>query len=625
MPEKLRPSFTVTEEILGQLKKLIPEAFKDNMLDFDALQDALSGYTEDIDSDDSFFGLYWPGKKAAKKASLRPPTQSLVPVSGDGVDEDTTKNIYIEGENLEVLKLLRKAYAGRIKMIYIDPPYNTGNDFLYKDDFSETEESFMLKTGQIDSEGITQTTNKRSDGRFHSNWCSMIYPRLKLARDLLSEDGVIFISIDDNEVAQLRKICDEIFGEENFVANLVWANKEGGGSSDSKYFKTKHEYIYCYAKEYGKLLINQDIQEEDKSYNYQDEYLSERGKYKLIKLNSFSIQYSSSLDYPIEYKGEFIYPSEKGKRGCWRWSKKRYEWGLANGYIVIKKGADGDNKIYTKQYFKVDIDGNNIIRGLPPIALIEKYSSTMASKQIEDLLGSHTFDYSKPWNLIFHIIKNATNTDSLILDFFSGSATTAHAVMQLNAEDGGNRKFIMVQIPEQCNEKSEAAKAGYKNICEIGKERIRRAGKKIKQEAGEKAKNLDIGFKVYRAESSNYKKWHDYTGNNIKEAEDMFRQFENPLVDNWKPENLLTEIMLLEGFPLDSVITDLKAFAKNTIKKIESDFCEHNLYVCLDREIHSDTIQNLSLEDNDIFICLDSAISDQDKARLDDKGQLKTI
>jgi adenine-specific DNA-methyltransferase len=247
MAGKLRPSFNINEETFNQLKKLIPEVFKDGMLDVGSLQDALSGYTEEIDTDDKYFGLYWPGKREAKRAAVILPRGSLIPVPGDGVDEDSTKNIYIEGDNLEVLKLLLKSYAGRVKMIYIDPPYNTGNDFVYKDVFSESAEEYWQKTGQVDESGVSTTTNKSASGRFHSNWCSMIYPRLKLAREFLSDDGVIFISIDDNEVAHLRKICDEIFGEENNLGQLVWKKKYTGGKHSST-FADYHEYILVYSK-----------------------------------------------------------------------------------------------------------------------------------------------------------------------------------------------------------------------------------------------------------------------------------------------------------------------------------------------------------------------------------------
>jgi adenine-specific DNA-methyltransferase len=556
---------TETRDASGNLVKTV---------NFDTLKsllgDVVEGRAESYD-------FTWVGKREALIEADAPIRKTLRPAKADSVNWDTTQNLYIEGDNLDVLKLLTDSYLGKVKMIYIDPPYNTGKDFVYKDEFTMDKDEYDEDTKRVDDDGnVNFKENMATNPRFHSDWCSMIYPRLKVARNLLTDDGVIFISIDDNEQANLRKICDEVFGASNFVADLIWTNKEGGGSSDSKWYKIKHEHIIVYAKSIENLIINQEAQLEDGSYNYQDDFVLERGKYKLIKLNSFSIQYSQSLDYPIEYNGETIYPSENGKRGCWRWSKQRYEWGAKNGFIVIKKGADGETKIYTKQYFKVDNDCKPINRSLPPLALIDKYSSTGATKQMEELLGAHIFDYSKPLSLVKDLIKNATNNGSLILDFFSGSATTAHAVMQLNAEDGGNRKFILVQLPEKTDENSEAYKAGYKNICEIGKERIRRAGKKIletiqsnqqmnlidmaeyiKNEglfdfAGRlKAKNIvDMGFRVFKLDDSNFMDVHFSAG---KLAEmSIFDTLAENLKEDRTAEDLLYSCILEWGLSLSS-------------------------------------------------------------------------
>ena len=621
MPEKLRPSFNVTEETVKELKKLIPEVFKDGLLDFEALQDALSGYSEDIGTDDKHFGLYWPGKKEAKKAATIPARGSLIPVPGDGVNEDTTKNIYIEGDNLEVLKLLQKSYASRIKMIYIDPPYNTGEDFIYKDDFSETIEEYWLKTGQMGESGIVTTTNKSASGRFHSNWCSMMYPRLRLARDFLSDDGIIFISIDGNEVAQLLKICDEIFGEENFVGLISRATGTTTGQ-DANRFGSSLDYLLVYCKSSFKLS-GIDLSEKDiRRFNHEDA----RGKYSLLQMrktgNSDRREDRPTMYYPvISPNGKQVFPmGPTGYESNWRFGVDTYKEYLSKDMIVWQTSRNGEIIPYVKYYLEgrtkqisnlwTDIDGNK-----------------KGSIELKSILDNKVFNNPKPIELIKKILKisECTNND-IILDFFSGSATTAHAVMQLNAEDGKNRQFIMVQLPELCDEKSEAIKAGYKNICEIGKDRIRKASKKIKENDKLILSNLDMGFKVFRLAPSNYKKWQNYTGIDIKEAEDMFSQFESPLIEDWKPENLLTEVMLLEGFQLDSEISSLKNFPKNKVQRVSSGFCEHNLYICLDRDIYAETIKALSLGENDIFICLDNAITDQDKMRLDDKpGRIKTI
>ena len=376
---------------------------------------------------------------------------------------DTTENLYIEGDNLEALKLLQKDYNNKIKMIYIDPPYNTEKNFIYKDTFR----------------------NKRKKECRHSGWLNMMYPRLKLARDLLSDDGVIFISIDDNEVSNLKKICDEVFGESNFIAQLIWKKKQGGGN-DSSHVVVEHEYIIVFSKKESNLKLNLDknYKLDDKLYPYSDS----KGDYGLITLDKASIQFSKSLVFEItDPKGEKYYPRVvKGKQSCWRWSKAKVD--AEYDKLVFKNG-----KVYTK-YYRPD--------GVTPKSLLidSIYGRTESgSDDIKSLFSNKPFSYPKPINLIKHCI-SVGSSSGIILDFFSGSATTAHAVMQLNAEDKGNRKFIMVQLPEECDKKTEAYKVGYKNICEIGKERIRRAGDKIVEENKDKEgiEDLDIGFKVIK-------------------------------------------------------------------------------------------------------------------------------
>ncbi len=392
----------------------------------------------------------------------------------------------------------------KVKMIYIDPPYNTGNDFVYHDDFARSQAEEDLFAGNVDELGNRYRKNTDSNGKYHSDWCSMIYSRLMVARSLLDEDGVIFISIDDNEQKNLKNICDEVFGENNFIADLIWANKEGGGSSDSRLFRIKHEHILCFAKRIENIDIKGvPISNQDR-YKGKDEHFAIRGPYYLQKLGMGSIQYSESLDYEIICPdGTMVKPADNngGKKACWRWSKEKYIKNSAIGFVEIKKDSNNIWTVYTKQYMNCDNDGNIIKRTQRPMGIIEEYSSTQAAKLLRNM--SIPFDYSKPIELISYLIDRYCLNDSIILDFFSGSATTAHAVMQLNSEDGGNRKFIMVQLPEATDEKSEAYKAGYKNICEIGKERIRRAGNKIKEEHPE-AKDLDTGFRVFRIDESNF-------------------------------------------------------------------------------------------------------------------------
>ena len=449
-------------------------------VNFELLKQMLS---PDVVDGDEAYEFTWVGKKAAIVEANKPIRKTLRPCVAESKDWDTTENLYIEGDNLEVLKLLQESYLGKVKMIYIDPPYNTGNDFIYADDFMRSQEEENAQMGMYDEDENRLFKNTDTNGRFHSDWCSMIYSRLMLARNLLNQAGCVFVSISDIEITNLRRICDEIFGSSNFVADLIWANKEGGGSSDSKLFRIKHEHILCYCKDINQIsIIGVPISNADR-YKGSDEYESTRGKYYLQKLGMGSIQYSISLDYPIEAPdGSFVMPADNnnGRKACWRWSQEKFNRNKERGFIEIKKDSSGLWTVYTKQYMNCDNEGNLIERTQRPMGIIDEYSSTQASKLLESMQLGSFFSYSKPVDLIKYLIARLDLADGIVLDFFSGSATTAHAVMQLNAEDGGHRKFIMVQLPEPCDEASEAYKAGYKNICEIGKERIRRAGMKIK-------------------------------------------------------------------------------------------------------------------------------------------------
>ena len=501
----------------GKIKRMVNFDTLRQLLGDDAVEDAPEAYE-----------FNWVGKQAARGEVLRPISKTLRPVKEDSVDWDNTQNLYIEGDNLEVLKLLQKSYLGKVKMIYIDPPYNTGNDFVYHDDFARSQAEENLAAGIVDELGNRFIKNTDSNGRYHSDWCSMIYSRLMIARSLLTEDGVIYISINDTEQKNLRNICDEVFGGSNFVADLVWANKEGGGSSDSKLFRIKNEHIICYAKNKELVEIKGTPITNADRYKGRDEYYQERGPYYLQKLGMGSIQYSASLDYRILCPdGTYTTPMENnnGKKACWRWSRDKFYKNSSLGFVDIKKDPNGVWIVYTKQYMNCDNEGNIIERTQRPMGIIEEYSSTQAAKMLKSM--EIPFDYSKPIDLLKYLIDRQANKDLVVLDFFSGSSSTAHAVMQLNSEDGGNRKFILVQLPEETPDDSEAHKAGYKNICEIGKERIRRAGKKIKEENPLTTQDLDTGFRVFRVDSSNYeevehtpKEWNqqelDLFLNNIK-------------------------------------------------------------------------------------------------------------
>lgn len=462
-----------------------------------------------VEDSEEMYQFTWPGKQSARREAATPIADTLRPVTEDSVDWDTTQNLYIEGDNLRVLKLLQKSYMGKVKMIYIDPPYNTGNDFVYHDDFKTSLADEELAAGNIDEEGLRYRKNLDGNGRFHSDWCSMMYSRLLVARSLLTEDGVIFISIDDHEVHNLRKICDEVLGARNFVAELVWKSKSGG-ANDSRFFATDHEYVLTYAKNTDSLSINIDKNATVTTvYNQKDE----KGEYSLDRLDKQSLGYIESLDFPIIAPDGTTYtvyhrnPNQKIAR--WRWSKETVE--KRFNELVFK-----DGNVYTKNYKK---EGS-----IPRSLLIEeRFGRTRTGKtDFTSLFEGAYFSAPKPYKLVYFLMNIGTSSDSLILDFFSGSATTAHAVMKLNAEDGGNRKYIMVQYAEDTPEKSEARKAGYKNICEIGKERIRRAGKKIKEETPLSTQHLDTGFRVFRLDGSNYEDVTKQPGEYDQRTLDLF-------------------------------------------------------------------------------------------------------
>lgn len=457
-----------TDERLEALKQLYPEIFSDGKINLDAFKDVTgtSDLPEGQDRTPGYYGLYWPGKRAAKQLARKEAEGTLEPVPGDGVNEDTTHNIYIEGDNLEVLRILKQSYKGRVKMIYIDPPYNTGNDFIYPDDFKMPVEEYLKITGQADEGGKKLVTNLKSNGSFHTNWLNMMYPRLQLARELLAEDGLIFISIDDNEQANLKLLCDDVFGEENFVSDIVWKNKYGAGAYTVGFISV-HEYILCYSKTPITDITSELDEEGQKSYNKKDEKFSIRGGYMTQPLMTNSLGDRPNLMYTIEYNGTTIKPRKQ-----WVWEKERLEKAIANNEVEFNLQKDGTYSVRSKSYLK---DENGVLRRGKPLSLMNGPFNQDGTKDIRDLFEDKSiFDFTKPSELIKKFISlqvnNESDNEEIIMDFFSGSATTAQAVMQLNNEDQGKRKFIMIQLPQKCEDKSEAAKAGYSNICEIGKD-----------------------------------------------------------------------------------------------------------------------------------------------------------
>ena len=479
-------------ENLAKLAELFPEVVVEGKLNLELLRSLVG---EEVFGDEAY-EFTWVGKRASIAEAARPIRKTLRPCIEESRDWDTTGNLYIEGDNLDVLKLLQEAYLGKVKMIYIDPPYNTGNDFIYRDDFAQSAEEFDEDSGAIDEEGNRLYRNTSSNGRFHSDWCSMMYARLRVARDLLRDDGVIFISIDDNEVDNLRKICDEIFGASNSIAALIW-ERAYAPKNDAKFVSDSHDYVLVYVKNISAFQIGRLPRTEEANARYTNPDNDPRGVWKASDMSVKT--YNASYDYPITTpSGRVIEPPASR---CWRLSKKAFLERLRDDRIWF--GPEGNGTPAIKRFLS-----ELRFEGIAPQSIMHYrdvgHSQEGAKEVVALFEGNGSFDGPKPVRLLRRLLTLAnTRPDDVILDFFSGSATTAHAVMQLNAEDGGNRRFIMVQLPEVSPKGSEAAKAGYSTICEIGKERIRRAGDKIKAEGGLTTEALDIGFRVLKLADSN--------------------------------------------------------------------------------------------------------------------------
>lgn len=568
-----------------------------------------------VDGREERYQFTWPDKKKSVLLANAPISKTLRPVreneitpsgtdssgkpycSSGSVDFDNTENLYIEGDNLEVLKLLQETYLGKIKMIYIDPPYNTGNDFVYEDDFAQSTEEYLANSGQFDEDGNRMVQNTESNGRFHTDWLNIIYPRLKLAKDLLSDDGVIFISIDENEIENLKKSCDEIFGEQNFIAQIIWKNKFGSGALTAGFIGV-HEYILVYSKQPIENITRTLTAEERANYNKtKDSKFETRGGYVTQPLAVTTFGDRPNLRYPICYKGQEIWPKKQ-----WIWEKSRMLKAIENDDVVFNLQKDGTYNLRSKKYL-IDENGKER-RGKPTTFYSDVYTQN-GTEDIRKLFGTLVFDYTKPVELIKYLlglqINNKDSENDIILDFFSGSATTAHAVMQLNAEDSGHRKFIMVQLPEATDEKSEAYKAGYKNICEIGKERIRRAGKKIKEDSPLTTQGLDIGFRVLKCDTSNMKDVY-YRPDEVEQT--MFDNYADNIKGDRTPEDLLFQVMLDLGILLSSKIEET-TIARCKVFNVADGF----LYACFDNKVSDEVVTAIAKEQPYYAVFRDSGMA----------------
>jgi adenine-specific DNA-methyltransferase len=545
-------SLDVISHNIELIKNIFPQIVTEDKINFKVLQEILGVEVED---GEEFYRFTWFGKTNARREAHKPSTGTLRPAPEESFNWDSTQNLYIEGDNLEVLKLLQKGYAGKVKMIYIDPPYNTGKDFVYKDNYKDNLRNYQEVTGQIDDEGNKISTNSDSDGRFHSNWLNMMYPRLRLARNLLKEHGVIFLSLDENESNNLKNILNEIFGEENFIAELIWKNKHGGGG-DSPYMVKEHEYIFMYAKNINELprLFSRPAPAYDKMFREEDE----RGKFYYDRLDKKGIDANRpNLIYPIECPDGTM---KDISPAIWRLSKEEFLRRKSENEIGFKKDKNDEWQVYTKTYL-YDEDGNKRrVKGRSILKQEIVGFTQNGNKECEAILGKRIFSNPKPINLIEYLMDIVFDKekDGIALDFFSGSGSSAHSLYKLNLSDSGRRKFIQVQLPELTEEKSKAFKLGYKTIAEIGKERIRRAAVKIAEEHPEKAKNLDLGFKVFKLDTSNIKGWD---GNPDTLDENLFDAQDNIKTDR-SEHDVLYEILLKYGLDLTLPIEEKQITGK---------------------------------------------------------------
>lgn len=550
----------------GKMKKAI---------NFDLLRQMLSS---DVIEGDEAYEFTWVGKKAAIVEANKPIRKALRPCKEESVNWDTTENLYIEGDNLEVLKLMQESYLGKVKMIYIDPPYNTGNDFIYRDNFAISGADYDEESGLFDEDDNRLFKNTDTNGRFHSDWCSMIYSRLMLARNLLTDDGVIFISIDDNEVENLKKICDEVFGGQNFVAQLIW-ERAFSPKNDARFISNSHDYVLMYAKNITQFVIGRLPRTEEANARYSNPDNDPRGVWMSSDISVKT--YNAECDYPITAPSGRVIEPPAGR--CWRLSKKAFLERLQDNRIWF--GPDGNGVPRIKR-FLTDLKHE----GMAPTSIMffkDVGHSQEGAQEVSKLLDGGFFSGPKPQRLMQRLLTLANlKTDSVVLDFFSGSASTAHAVMSKNAEDGGHRKFIMVQLPEECDEQSEAYKAGYKNICEIGKERIRRAGDKIKSESPLTTQDLDIGFRVFKLDKSNMKDVFyapaDYDQNLLSMLESNIKEDRTDL-------DLLFGCLLEWGLPLSMPYTSEKIGGCTVHTYNDGD-----LIACFDENIPDEVVKTIA-------------------------------
>ena len=619
-----RTSPDLIAEQIARLRELFPEAVAEGKVEWERLRATLG---EIADDQPERYSFTWTGKQDAIRVIQTPSRAALIPCPEESVNWEETQHLFIEGENLEVLKLLYKAYFGRVKMIYIDPPYNTGNDFVYRDNYTDPLDTYLKLTGQRDAEGNMLTSNPQTSGRYHSAWLSMMYPRLFLARQLLRDDGVVFVSIDDNEVHNLRMLMNEVFGEENLIEQIVWKKKYGSGAL-TRGLASVHEYVLCYSRASVRNVEVPLSPAEIRQYKGRDAKFATRGGYVTQPLATTSKDDRPNLRYPIIYEGREIWPEKQ-----WVWQKDRFEEARRNDEVVFNE-QDGEVSVRVKQYLRNE-DGT--MRRAKPVSVLNGPFTQEGTKELRELFGASVFDFPKPSALVRYLVSFVINSvpdcSGIYLDFFAGSATLGHAVLALNRLDGGNRRFALVQLPEML-ETPIALSDGtnLRTIADTGKERIRRV---IGQMHGEDAARLDLptrettedlGFRVYKLTESSFRQWSPPEGDRPEELARRVELFEDPLVEGWTPENVIAEVALKEaGFGLNYQASQVESITTNAVWEVRDPDREQRFLICLDEALENETIRALDLSRDDLFICRDSALNDTLAANLATQCRLKAL
>ncbi len=667
--EKLRPSFTFTEDRLKELQAVVPEAFADGKINWDVLREALGEYLEEPDQE--HFGLTWPGKRSSKKLAYQLSNCSLIPHDELSKNLENTRNVFIEGDNLEVLKLLKKSYANRIGLIYIDPPYNTGNDFIYDDSYNDSWGGYLQQMGLVGDSGQILTTNRNASGRFHSNWLSMIYPRLVLARNLLSDEGTIVVHIDENELATLLLVMREVFGEENELGIIIWDKLNPKG--DASGIAYQHEVILVFAKNkeiltakralqrpkknasailkkasdlfglLGKNELPPDVKDFLKKYKLPEERFSNLKRTLTLEIiNQMFSDWIREQDFSggeaayskIDENGEVFrlvsmaWPNKKrapddyfipiihpitGKecpiptRG-WRYPSRTIQELLNANQIIF--GKDETTQPQRKYLLK-----DNMFENIPSVIRFGGSDDQLFRKM------GIAFDNPKPLAIARQVVAAFSGKDDIVLDFFAGSGTTAQAVLEVNQSDQGTRRYICIQLPERIDESHEAYKLGFRKVSDIFIHRLNY----VYDNYNSKDVSIDYGYRYFSLSASNFRGWSDYLGKDVQEVETLFSRFETPLVDGWKKENLLCEILLISGLGLDTKLNPVDNLSDNQILQVTNQQDGNSFLICLDEKIHQNSLEWLVKAGELTFICLDSAITDEQKIKLKDSCSLRVI